>query len=409
MEATLQSIFRSEFEGYKKFHGFCIDQLNAAQAIIACQSEALGYEEWICRNGDHSNRQYHSCRNRSCPRCSGSHQADWLEKIKNKLLPCDHYHVVFTLPHELNAIWHFNRSWCTEKLFQATAETLKELLNDERYLGGEVGLISSLHTWGRSLIFHPHMHVLVTGQGLRGEKTVRPKKDFLVPVGVIKSKFRGKWLSWLNQGYEKGEIRLPEGWSELDWRKTLRTVARKQWNIRIQGAYPHGDGVAIYLSRYIKGGPIKDNNILEADSKTVRFRYKDYHCGKHRTMPIKTKDFMTRVLWHVAVKGQHQVRHYGLYSSGARERRNLVREYLESDLEQDVKKVDKEPRKCPECGAQMIHVLSARREISYIKNRREIPVQQAVTANRDRLEPLRDGHTTDPPVPFFWPVRRSLN
>jgi ribosomal protein S27AE len=409
MEATLQSIFLSEFEGYKKFHGLSIDQLNAAQAIIACQSEALGYEEWICRNGDHSNRQYHSCRNRSCPRCSGSHQADWLEKIKNKLLPCDHYHVVFTLPHELNAIWHFNRSWCTEKLFQATTETLKALLNDERYLGGEVGLISSLHTWGRSLIFHPHMHVLVTGQGLRGEETVRSKKDFLLPVGIIKAKFRGKWLSWLNHGYEKGEIRLPEGWSELDWRKTLRTVARKQWNIRIQGAYPHGEGVAIYLSRYIKGGPIKDSNILEADCKTVSFRYKDYHCGRHRTMLIKTTDFITRVLWHVAVKGQHQVRYYGLYSSGARDKRNLIRQCLESDLEQDYQKRDKEPRQCPKCGAKMIHILSARREISYIRNRREILVQQHVTADRDRQVPSRDEHTTDPPVPFFCAVRRPLN
>ena len=212
------------------------------------------------------------------------------------------------------------------------------------------------------------MHVLVTGQGLRGKETVQSKKDFLLPVGVIKAMFRGKWLSWLNKGYEKGEIQLPDGWSELEWRKTLRTVARKPWNIRIQGAYSYGDGVAIYLSRYIKGGPIKDRNILEADGQTVRFRYKDYHSGKHRTMPIKTKDFISRVLWHVAVKGQHQVRHYGLYSSGARDKRNLVREYLEIDLEHDYQKSDKQPPQCPECGAQMIHVLSARREISNIRN-----------------------------------------
>lgn len=403
MEATLQSIFRSTFESYRKQHGLSMDQIKAAQAIMDCQSEALGHEEWVCRNDGHVERQHHSCRHRSCPRCNGSQSREWLEKIKAKLLPCDHYHVVFTLPHELNEIWHYNRHWCADKLFQATAETLRELLKDERYLGAEDGLLSSLHTWGRTLIFHPHMHVLVTGMGLRGDEVRRLANDFLLPVGVLKAKFRGKWLSWLNRAYAEGDIRLPEGWSELEWRRVLRQVSRKKWNIRIQGAYKHGDGVAVYLSRYVRGGPVKNHKIVSVDDRCVSFRYKDHRDGKYKPMTLPTEHFMTRVLWHVAVAGQHQVRHYGIYAGGAREKRELIREALGAASEEAYVKPDKESPRCPECGQVLMHVLSARREISYIENRR---VQQDVRATSQRGM-FRDGSHLGPPNIFLAARGRS--
>ncbi len=381
MEATLQSIFLTTFESYRKEHGLSMDQIKAAQAIMDCQREALGHEEWVYPNDGHVETQRHSCRHRSCPRCNGSQSREWLEKIKAKLLPCDHYHVVFTLPHELNAIWHYNRHWCADRLFQATAETLRELLKDDRYLGAEVGLLSSLHTWGRTLIFHPHMHVLVTGVGLRGDEARRIANDFLLPVGVLKAKFRGKWLSWLNRAYADGDICLPEGWSELEWRRVLRQVSRKNWNIRIQGAYRHGDGVAVYLSRYVRGGPVKNQKIVSADDHRVSFRYKDHRDGKYKAMTLPTEHFMTRVLWHVAVAGQHHVRHYGLYAGGAREKRELIRSALGIAPEKAFVKPGKESPRCPECGQVLVHILSTRRELSYKENRR---VQQYVRATSQR-------------------------
>ncbi|MCG7874359.1 MAG: transposase [Candidatus Thiodiazotropha lotti] len=406
MEATLQSIFRSEFESYRKMHGLSLDQIKAAQAIMTCQSDELGHEEWLCRDDDYVLRQPHSCRHRSCPCCNGSYSQEWLDKIKAKLLPCDHYHVVFTLPHELNPIWHYNRRWCADKLFQATAETLKELLKDERYLGGEVGFLSTLHTWGRTQIFHPHMHVLVSGVGKQGDEVLRVENDFLIPVGVLKAKFRGKWLSWLNRAYSEGEIILPEGWSELDWRRILRQVSRKKWNIRIQGAYRHGDGVAIYLSRYVRGGPIKNRQILSVDDQKVRFRYKDYRDSKVKTMSLPTEHFITRVLWHVAVGGQHQVRHYGLYASGGREKRDRLRSLLGLDLEKVFEKRKKEAPICPKCGHVLMHVMSTRRELSYIRSR---DVQQVVATDRDRPVLPMGWHSIDASPPFFWPVQRPLN
>lgn len=367
MEATVQDIFRNGFESYQKTHGLSVDQRRAAQAIMLCQSEALGYEEWICLNDKHTEQQNHSCRHRSCPRCHGALTHDWLERTQARLLPCDHYHVIFTLPHELNALWQYNREWSSDHLFKASAETLKELLADTRYLGAEVGLLSALHTWGRTLSSHPHVHVLVTGGGLQGESWRPAKKDYLLPVGVIKAKFRGKWLTWLNDAYAAGALTLPPDWTLERWRQILRTIARKDWNVRIQGAYRHGHGVANYLSRYLRGGPIKDHRIVSATSERVTFRYCDHHDNHEKTLALTQEQFLSRVLWHVPVKGQHSVRYYGLYSTGAAHKRQEVRDQL-GVPEQEPPATEPQSRQCPYCGHPLFHRVSVRRQISYLRN-----------------------------------------
>ncbi len=389
MEATLQSIFKSWFKGYQQDHGLSMDQYQAARAIMACRTEELGHEEWGCDADDHLERHAHSCRNRSCPRCHGSHTHKWLEKTQARLLPCDHYHVIFTLPHELNEVWRFNRQWSTDHLFKAGAETLQQLLRDERYLGAEVGLLGSIHTWGRTLAFHPHVHLLVTGGGVSRGQWQPLKKDFLLPVGVMKAKFRGKWLSWLNAAYEQGELRLPSDWSDSDWKRTLSRIARKSWNVRIQGPYRHGSGVVNYLSRYVHGGPIKDHRIVEVDVAGVKFQYRDHHDGKEKCMTLKPEHFLSRVLWHVPVKGQHNVRYYGLYVPGARAKRTEVCEQLGELQEEGNIITAKKERKCPNCGGILRHRSSARRKISYIKNTNSLEcanglVQQDVQADRGK-------------------------
>ena len=370
MEATLQSIFQKSFTGYQEQYGVSPDQYQAANAIMNCQRAELGQETWLCPQDGHLEHQPHSCRHRSCPRCHGTETQHWLDKTQARLLPCDHYHVVFTLPHELNEVWQFNRHWSADHLFKASAETLRQLLKDERYLGAEVGLLASLHTWGRTASFHPHVHVLVTGGGLQGDAWRSVEKDFLLPVGVLKAKFRGKWLSWLNTAYSRGELKLPSHWSHGDWQHALRQVARKQWNVCIQGPYRHGDGVVNYLSRYLHGGPIKDHRLIETDEKCVSFRYRDHHDGKEKTMTLKTEHFISRVLWHVPVKGQHSIRYYGLYVPGAKARRDRIRAQLQAPTGETVKPIEKQERICPDCGTVLWHYYSTRRQISYIRNTR---------------------------------------
>jgi ssDNA-binding Zn-finger/Zn-ribbon topoisomerase 1 len=402
MEATLQGIFKAGFTHYREQHGLSMDQYQAAQAIMSCQSEALGYEEWQCLDDGHTERLNHSCRHRSCPRCNQALTHDWLEKTKTRLLPCDHYHVVFTLPHELNPIWHYNRHWCSDHLFKASSETLQQLLKDERFLGAQVGMLSSLHTWGRTLSFHPHVHVLVTGGGLSGKTWRGLEKDFLLPVGVLKAKFRGKWLAWLNRAYTNGEIRLPPDWSERSWKKTLSQIAKKNWNVRIQGAYRHGYGVAVYLSRYVRGGPIKDGRLAKGDDTSVTFRYRAHPDNKEQLHQLSIDHFITRVLWHVPVKGQHTVRYYGLYVPGARDKRDLIRMQLGEKQGENAPNKTVKQRQCPECGRPLLHRLSARRKISCIKSTNaQEPVQQGVGVDRDAASRRQDWYIYKPPPDFF--------
>lgn len=398
MEATLQTIFRQGFAQYQAQHQLSMDQHRAARAIMACRSEGFGYDEWRCPNGDHQERQTHSCRHRSCPRCHGAQTQAWLEKTKERLLPIDHYHVIFTLPHELNPIWYYNRRWSTEKLFKACTETLAQLLNDERYLGAEVGMLCSLHTWGRTLSFHPHLHVLVTGGGLRGDTSRAVDNSFLLPVGVLKAKFLGKWLDWMNRAYAAGELLLPPGWTESDWLGVLRRVAKKSWNIRMEGAYRHGQGVAVYLSRYVNGGPIKDQRLIDASSDQVRFRYRDHHDGRNKEMKLTSDHFMKRVLWHVATQGQHQTRYYGLYVAGAKAKRNRIREITGLEPEAEVPMRKKPIMQCPNCGVELLRSHSMRSGISFI---RYTAVQQGVEVDRLPASARRGMRVNDPPTTFF--------
>jgi hypothetical protein len=399
MEVTLQSLFIAHFDRYQQQHRLSIDQHQAARAIMACRTDELGHEEWACSQDDHVVQQAHSCRHRSCPTCHGADSHDWLEKTQARLLPCDHYHVVFTLPHELNEVWQFNRQWSTDHLFKAAAESLRQLLRDERYLGAEVGLLISLHTWGRTLSFHPHVHVLVTGGGLSGNAWRALKKDFLLPVGVLKAKFRGKWLSWLNHAYEQDQIQLPTHWREHDWRRALRRVARKSWNVRIQGPYRHGNGVVNYLSRYVHGGPIKDQHLIGGDATEFQFRYRDHHDGREKPMTLKTDHFLSRVMWHVPVKGQHNVRYYGLYTPGAKAKRELIREQWGETLGEVVSKTPKMERICPQCGSPLLHRSSTRRKISSIRSvsplTHSVAVQHAVQPDRSRPYRFQQWHANE--------------
>jgi hypothetical protein len=407
MEATLQNIFKAGFEKYKTRHGMSMDQYRAAEAIMTCQSDALGHEEWACLEDGHSERQNHSCRHRSCPRCHSAQTQAWLERIEARLIPTDHFHVVFTLPHELNPVWQYNRRWCSDRLFKASSETLRQLLADERHLGAEVGMISALHTWGRTLSFHPHVHVLVSGGGLAGAGWRAARHDYLLPVAALKAKFRGKWLSWLNAAHAAGEIELPPDWTEKAWRKTLSRVAGKKWNVRIQEGYRQGRGVTEYFSRYLRGGPIKDYRILSADDETVTFHYRDHQDGVEKAMTLDLEHFMSRVLWHVPEKGQHHVRYYGFYTPGAGDKRERIREHLGIDAELAVQTPKCEPRPCPTFGRPMIHRSSARRKISLIRNRRAVPssthVQQGDQVDRASTKYPRHWCPDDATPYIFWP------
>ena len=406
MDATVQGIFGRWYDAYRAQHGVSLSQHKAAVALMKCRTEAMGGHELTCPNDDYQTKCYHSCRHRSCPRCQGGANHHWLEKMKSRLLACPHYHVVFTLPHELNALWSYNRQWCQDRLMRSATETLRQLLSDERFLSAEPGMVAALHTWGRTLSFHPHVHVLVTGGGMTGVQWRAARQDYLVPAEVLKAKFRGKWMHWLSHAYEAGELRLPPDWSEGYWLRLRKGLWRRKWNVRIETQYRHGRGVAVYLSRYVKGGPIKDTRILNANSRHIRFQYQDHRDGRHKLMSLAPGRFINRVLWHVPVPGRHVVRYYGLYAQKADRGYRRARALLGAEAvpAQDEPAREAAQPRCPVCGHRLQWVKTMGSNRNSIVRSGLVQPDVEVDA-RTRIE--RHRGVTGPPRSFLRSARAT--
>jgi hypothetical protein len=367
VKPTLQSIFRESFETFSRTRRLSHHHRKAAQSIMQCRSMALGGHVKKCPNGHVEGVWYNSCGHRSCPQCSHLSRELWLEKQKARLLACDHFHVIFTIAHELDELWRLNTRLLIEVVFQSARDTLFELLADDRHLGAQPGVMMSLHTWGRTLSLHPHVHCLVTGGGLTpmGEwKAV--KNGYLLPVAVARIIFRGKFLDGVGKALERGQLFLPQEMTEPKLKNLLNQVGRKKRNVCIRERYSHGSGVITYLARYVRGGPMSNQKLLCVNEAGVTFRYRDHRDGKVKPMTLTPEQFIGRVLWHVPEKGLQVVRHYGLYGRCSQKLRDKCRAQLGQVAEQArvVLAVEQYWEKvghaeklcCPVCGERMICV-----------------------------------------------------
>lgn len=320
---TIQDVFVRHFDEVLGSGKLSTPQRRAGHAIVACRTDAMGGHEQRCPDGHFVRTQYHSCRHRSCPTCAEKAKGEWLDKQQDRLLPCDHFHVIFTVPHELVALWRYNRRAFTDALFGACRDTLLQLLGQDRHLGATPGIVMALHTWGRTLNQHPHIHCLVTAGGLSAQGQWRDVSgDYLLPAGVVKPVYRGKLLAKLSQAMRADRLRAPEGERIED---LLRAAAGKKWNVRLESRYGHGKGVATYLSRYVRGGPIANTRIVGAGDGQVRFRYTDHRDGQYKVRCLAASRFVEHLLWHVPEPGQHTVRHVGLYAHACQVRRERCR------------------------------------------------------------------------------------
>ena len=326
MQATLQALFQRDFAAYARARRLPLHLHQAARAIMRCRTSALGGHVVGCSAGHVAGVWYNSCRHRSCPQCSKLQIDRWLAGWRERLLPCAHYHVVFTLPHELLDLWQTNRKLFSDHMFHAARDTLFELLADEKYLGVQPGLIAALHTWGRTLTLHPHLHCLVTDGGLAPNGSWRSSVGgYLLRVRVVKAVFRVKMMERLRRSLDRSELSVPPELSALQLSSLLRRVYSKKWNVRLQERYAHGHGVVAYLGRYVRGGPIRNRRILQVAAKTVTFSYRDHRDGQQKTMTLAPGEFIRRLLWHVPEPRSHVVRPYGLYARQARLRCEVAR------------------------------------------------------------------------------------
>ena len=306
----LADIVREHGEALRRTHTLTADQIAALRAIERCRTAVLGGHLGVCLACGHSEPAYNSCRNRHCPKCQSLAQARWVAKRMARILPTHYFHVVFTLPAPLRSLARRNRRAVFAMLFAAASETLLELGRDPKWLGAELGITAVLHTWTRELVFHPHLHCIVTGGGLTDDASEwrKCKRDFLLPVHVLGALFRGKMLANLRKAIDDGTLDLgpgPRDAARFDaW---LDGLYRTDWVVYAKRPFGGSEQVVRYLGRYTHRIGISNQRMVSLDDGQVTFRTKN---GKRITLPAH--EFLARFVQHVLPAGFVKIRHYGL-------------------------------------------------------------------------------------------------
>lgn len=326
MGVTIQSLLQEHFTSLTSTRRLSADMWNAAKRLRACRTEELGIHVRRCPEGHVSSIAYNSCRHRCCQVCNGLERQRWLSRWKARLLPSPHHHVVFTIPHELLDLWRYNKRALADILFAAASQALRELLADPKYCGATVGLLAGLHTWSQTLAAHVHLHVLVTAGGLDAKQAWQPAvKDCLLPRKVLMIVFRGKFREFTLKALQQGKLELPDNTTANYWIGELNRLGRVPWNVKVFERYAHGRGVISYLARYLRGGPIGKERLLDCQDDKVRFAYRvpTQKAGdrtRQAIMLLGVCEFLLRFLEHVPPRGLQTIRGYGLYGGNQHSR-----------------------------------------------------------------------------------------
>jgi hypothetical protein len=299
-------IFRAAGPAYREANASALSQAQrrAMRDIEECRTEALGGQLQVCERCSERRYSYHSCRNRHCPKCQGHRTRRWLQKQRERLLPVPYYLLTFTLPAELRPIARSRPGLLYSILFKAAAASVLKLTADEKFLGATPGITGVLHTWTRAMLYHPHVHFLVTAGGLDpdGQSWREPKNPrFLVPGYALSVIFRAK----VRDAFDKaGLLRAvpKELWS-----------SSKPWVVHVKHA-GSGEKVLGYLARYVYRIAIANSRIETFDGNEVRFRYRDNRTGQLKHCILTVAAFIARFLLHVLPPHFTKVRHYGIFS-----------------------------------------------------------------------------------------------
>jgi predicted Zn-ribbon and HTH transcriptional regulator len=326
---TVADIFRESFGPFVAQHGpQPLHHLRVVNAITNCRTAALGGQHQRCNHCGHEHALYHSCRDRHCPRCQSGARLAWVQQRIEESLPVGYFHVVFTIPQQLNPFAIRNRKAFYELLFQAVRETLLELAADSKRLGADIGFIAVLHTWGQNLSEHPHIHCIVAGGGFDIEHNRwKPSGDrFLFPVSVVRKLYRGKLMAFFREALQDGRIMLHgslQAYADpIVLHALIDRLYRTEWVVHIEAPFASPKALVKYLGQYTHRVAISNNRIIHADQHTVTFSYKDYaDNGRRKTMTLSTTEFIRRFLLHVLPQGFRKIRYYGFLAVRARKTR----------------------------------------------------------------------------------------
>ena len=319
-ECTIQDVFHRFYSDYEKNHALSADQRKTAYHIMNCKTGTFGFNVNICEDCGAISIHYNSCRDRCCPMCQELPKEKWVDARREDVLDAPYFHVVFTVPEELNPVIYSNQKLLYNTLYHASSDTLRELASDSKYLGADIGYICILHTWGSEMNYHPHIHSIVLGGGLDPENHWKDNgEDFFLPIRVISRLFRGKYLAELKQLWEDGKLEF-HGSAEPyqnhhTFKELLDTCYSKEWVPYCKKPFNGAESVIRYLGKYTHRIAISNYRIKSMTDTSVTFTAKDYkNQGQWKEVTISGEEFIRRFLMHIPPKRFVRVRHYGLLS-----------------------------------------------------------------------------------------------
>jgi len=357
---------------YLNNHSPSYVQHHTAINIMNCKTGAYGSNTSFCENCGAIQVHYNSCRNRCCPMCQAIPTEKWVDARREDVLDSSYFHIVFTVPEELNLLIYCNQQPLYNALYQASSDTIMELAHNN--LGIKPGIISVLHTWGSNLNFHPHIHMIVLGGGLTDDNHWKDKSNsFFLPIKVISKLFRGKYMATLKALYNDRQLKFPNVIktyeSPNEFKKLLDICYAKEWIPYSKPTFKNPEAVIKYLGRYTHRIAISNNRILSMTNDSVSFRYKDYQDnGTWKTLTLPGVEFIRRFLMHVPPKRFVRLRHYGLLSCRSKGKnitlcRNLIgcKKYLsrlKAKTNAEILKIiyDIDICTCRKCGSNLKEV-----------------------------------------------------
>ncbi|MBO7674357.1 MAG: IS91 family transposase [Atopobiaceae bacterium] len=364
MAVEVQDVLAAHGEEFLATHALTPQQRRAYDDMLACRTAELGGHVDRCEGCGHELISYNSCRNRHCPKCQAMRRERWVAREGCDLLDVGYYHVVFTVPHELGCVFWRNQREMYNLLFRCAWATVAEFAADRKWLGARTGAVAVLHTWGRKLQYHPHVHMVVPSGGLTDRGTWRRTGSrFFAPVRAMSKVFRAKLL----EGVRALAPALDLGGcaSHLADDGALGSLVselfERPWVVYCKRPFADAGRVLAYLGRYTHRVAISNARIKSLEGGVVTFEYRDSRDGRVRECRMAAVEFIRRLLMHVLPKGLCKIRHYGILASrGKRERMALCRRLTSTpapapDAATLLRRMlGRDPTVCPKCGKTLL-------------------------------------------------------
>lgn len=364
----IADIFSAEAHRFLNSDGYTQVQKKAYMDIINCRTAALGGHEQVCDDCSAVRYAYNSCRNRCCPKCQFIKKAKWVDKLSSNLPRVKYFHLVFTIPDCLHTLFYINQRLAYHLLFQAAGQALKQCAGNTNYLGAQAGAVAILHTWGQTLVYHPHVHMMVPAGGLSEDQTewIPSHKQFFLPVKVLSMVFRGILWRSIEQAVRAGKMVLPGQIKSIELLKS--NCYSKKWVVYSEKPFASPHNLVNYLGNYTHRVAISNQRLLAHQNGKVTFFYKDNRKGGLGSrMTLERGEFIQRFLRHVLPAGFSKIRYFGF----------MALRYLQANVAQCALLLNKamflpaleglnamevmrqlsgkDPQRCPKCGRGMLH------------------------------------------------------